>query len=115
MSPHSNPGVLPSGQGTDTPSVPLLPSLPKQNPRSLSQTSSEGALDGLSHNELLTFGWVVPMERDSSSPKAQISQEGADGREQPCKSSEGKRNGEKNGYPSVLTVITSACRLPCLL
>lgn len=61
-------------------------------------------------------GWL-PMEKPlpggtGHSPKAQISQEITDGREQHW---EGKRKGKKDGYPSVFTVITSACRLPCLL
>lgn len=45
---------LPSGQGTDTPSLPLQPSFPNPNPQSLSlmaaRTSSEPALNDLSHN-----------------------------------------------------------------
>lgn len=56
--------ILPSGQGTDIPNIPLQPSLPKQNPWSLSlvaaRTSSEWALNDVSHNLLLTFAWVVP-------------------------------------------------------
>lgn len=64
-------------------------------------------------------GWL-PMEKPAPggtghSAKAQISQENADGREQHCSSSEGIRSGKKNGCPSVLTVISSACRLPCFL
>lgn len=45
---------LPSGQGTDTTSLPLQPSLSNQNPQSLflmaAETSSEPALNNLSHN-----------------------------------------------------------------